>query len=55
MDYSDLYKREAHVYPAAELIKEECHWLDEHDALEVSEALYSAGFLKLPSDEVSNA
>jgi hypothetical protein len=46
---SELAKRESHVYPAALLIMENCPWLDSRDALEVSELLYSEGFLTLPA------
>jgi hypothetical protein len=40
-----LLIRESHVYAASKVIMNNCHWLKEHDALEVSELLYSEGLL----------
>ena len=40
-----LLIRESHVYAASIVIMNNCHWLKEHDALEVSELLYSEGLL----------
>ena len=47
--FSNRSEREKHVYPAANFILDNVDWLDEHDALEVSEALYNAGFLSPPN------